>query len=81
VNTCGGCGLRVLSARIGTESVLLDPAPNPNGGYLAYKASSGAWLARPTTIEPPRHPLERTYAPHAPTCSNAPEHPIDPRNP
>lgn len=80
MNTCPECGLRVIQARYGTETVLLDPVPSINGAFWAYQPSAGGWQARADTIEPPPHPLERRYAPHAPACTAA-AHPADPRTP
>lgn len=70
---CPDCGAPVLPANVQGRRVLLDPAPAPEAasGYLAYRAASGAWLARPITGGH-RHPLERTYIPHTVTCTGGP---------
>lgn len=67
---CDCCGNRIIWAT--TEAgkrQALDPHPNALGSVIAYHDVAG-WQARSvaTGLER-RHPLEKTYMPHAATCT------------
>jgi hypothetical protein len=80
VRHCRDCDTRVIVARTQAGKYqLLDHVPNHDGNVAAWQDVLGVWRCR-TLAEgkPPARAPEKTYMPHAATCTARPDAPQPP---
>lgn len=70
LGTCGACLQPIRwSITAAGKRQALNPEPDDTGNVAAYCDGLGTWRARVPTTELPQASHERTFMPHAATCT------------